>query len=161
MDQQLQPNNKHYIEIKNSGNITDAPEISDAYSCSFKTDHIAASKDLWQKTMAEYISDYVKGDMVGRFGKNNSTINDFCSKIFALIKESVTSELSKKNETTEDLKMHLENVNLSLQLFAKEIEKSNIDIIALSAFLHGFINSYIENVIKVAYKKKTEIEIRK
>ena len=59
-------------------------------------------------------------------------------------------DLLEKKCPVEELRGNFDSIMISLKLLSKTIERidNSADIVNTAAFLHGFINTYISNVIK-------------
>jgi len=129
------------------------PEPQVVYNSKFKLDFVGASKDFWVKNVNKAVASYDRGNVTGKYGKYSPDIEDFFNRLFILVKESVISELADKSYTTENLQNQFDIIESAFKMLAahiKELDKENkIDVDSLCAFLHGFVNGFIDDFAKI------------
>jgi len=139
------------------------------FSTQYKEDYSQASKDFWQHNSPNAVRSYEQGHIVGRFGKKNLTLPDFFDRIYNNVKEALVSGLKVQKKSANGLKDNLDAVKSTLQLLVKSyIDESGKDtknvnktrdaqeIIDIAAHMQGFINGYVESVIKDYIKTNKE-----
>jgi hypothetical protein len=146
-NQSNQPlNDKHYKNVPASSIGIVEHKEDYKHQTSYKEDFNAASEDLW--IGLKYINQYKAGHLSGKFSKNGLTLSDFFDTLLLGIKEILTSELRDKKETSEHLISYFAILNNTLKLLAKEGDKLNVDAKNILIKYHGFINGYIERMLK-------------
>ena len=141
---------KHYIDVPNQAIKQTVIIPTRGYMTEYEAKFIEASKDFWRDVDPDKITKYMSGEMVCSFNTDSLTIQAYFSRIFHMIKESVTMELSQSGQTSEELKSAFEMLGLSLKVLADQIVKTkkDINVSAMICFMHGFVNMYVKNNIK-------------
>jgi len=150
----------HYIVKQNAAPKATLDPIPEKFVTEYATDFSAASRDFWQKNFALFVADYSKGCITGKFGKNTLTLPDFLDRLYQGIRECITSELTKRNKTTEEIRQHFQLLDSTFKVLAKEIQNittnNKINATCMLAFMQGFVNMYIESIVT---KDRTPKEI--
>ena len=92
---------------------------------------------------------YNGGSITANFGKEKYTLEELLFRVSKFIKDSITMELSAKGIPTKDLTENFEAIDIALKMLTKSVHALDDDtnITNMAAFLHGFINTYVNNVI--------------
>jgi hypothetical protein len=140
---------KHYKETKNPTIAQTKIAEKEVFTTEYKQDFDNASRDFWQKNTQTGIMKYNGGSITANFGKEEYTLDELLQRIGNFIKESITTELAGKGIPTTDLTENFKAVEISLKMLAKSVNTINpdTDIKNITAFLHGFINTYVNNII--------------
>lgn len=150
----------HYTEIKNNAISPVYTTSKEVYSTDYKEDFDKAAKDFWQKNTQTGLSKYNGGSITANFGKDKYTLEEFFERVGKFIKESITNELISKKLSTEEITENFKAVDVTLKLLAKSVEKldETIDIKNIAAFIHGFVNTYVTNMmVKKIEKDKGKV----
>jgi len=136
-------------------------EEQSKYATSVPSTQISAQKDIstisninfdepgrnyWKQKHPECFDAYVNGDMAGKFSKNDLFLNTIFDKINTLVKNISVIALSRKGQTSEQVKDCLDLIKLNLKIISNTISNdklSEADIRYLYSFMHGFINGTI------------------
>lgn len=141
----------HYHDIKASKIVQNVEEEKETFSTKYKENFEAASRDFWKK-YPEAFAKYNAGNMVGKFGANKIDNEDFFKRLSNMIKEVTRIQMSSNGYTSENLKEHFVNLDSILKIISKELIKTDnekkVKTEDFAAFLHGFINAYIDDIIK-------------
>ena len=140
----------HYKEVTNNAVKPDTVDIKEEFNSKYKEDFDKASKDFWQRETQTGLAKYNGGSLTAKFGKDVYTLEELLERIGKFIKESITNELMEKKLSTEELAENFTAIEVALKLLAKAVEKvdNKVDVQNISAYLHGFINTYIETMIR-------------
>lgn len=150
-------NTPAYKEVPNNAiHPTKSDDIKN-FSTQYKEDFDKASKDFWQKNTQTGLTKYNGGSLVAKFMKTEYTVEELLKQIGVFLKESIANELIEKKIQTDELTENFNAVNIALKLLAKNIQKldTTINVENISAYLHGFINSYISNLIHKKIERDT------
>ena len=141
---------KHYVDMPNVAIKQTIIKPTKEYMTEYQTKFDEAAKDFWKEVDPKNIIKYQSGEVVCNFNSDSLNINEYFGRIFQMIKESLTMELSQNGQTVEELKTSLELLNLSLKTLAEQTTKikKDISVRALICFMHGFMNTYIKKNIK-------------
>ena len=140
----------HYIEKQNTTIKQTKIVEKNVFSTDYKEDFDKAAKDFWQKNISKGLSKYNSGSMTANFGKEKYTLEELLNRIGNFIKESISNELIEKGIPITDLSENFKAIDSTLKLLSKSIETldKDIDITNIAGYMHGFINTYVSNVIK-------------
>lgn len=140
----------HYKEVKNPAAISAQVIAKEKHSTEYKEDFDKAAKDFWQKNTQSGVAKYNGGSLTANFGREEYSLNEFLIRVGKFIKESITNELIEKKLPVEDLSENFKAVEIALKLLADSTCKldDNIDIVNMTAYLHGFINTYVTSTIQ-------------
>ena len=152
---------KHYEERKNSSIKQTQIQKKDIYETDYKQDFDKASKDFWQKNAPTAIQKYNGGSMTANFGKEDFTVDELLNRMGKFIKESISNDLIEKKLHPEELSENFKAVEVSLKLLAKSLNKldDKTNVIGMAAYLHGFINTYVDNIISKKIQRDKGITI--
>ena len=112
------------------------------------TDHIQMARNLWNEK-GEAMA-YQQGLFLGKGDKSNIQLSEFLKKFRKTIEAIVVNELKTVNQTSESFKddfkalEHILNMLIN-HLATLQVEVKNEKTLAI---LHGFINSYVNSVVK-------------
>lgn len=101
---------------------------------------------FWKKISNDLLTSHDNGVSFGRFGNNNLNNRLLLKRIGDEIKNMITQEYAKKQQTTENLSLQFTILFGILDLIAKDLDTKNVSTQALVANLHGFVNSYVKNL---------------
>lgn len=106
-----------------------------------------ASVDYWTNNNPRMVSRYLGGKIVGNYGHDTSKLKDYFKSIFSMIKESMMIQLAKNGYVGNELKTQFTMLNTTLDLIHDTIVRvdtdKQVDVDELVAFMHGFVNSYV------------------
>lgn len=158
MGRYLPDNFMSNIKSKPSSSIMPTKhEPVEHFSSSYKLDFSKASKDFWVKNVSKYQSTYDKGSTVGKFGKYNSNLEDFFDRMFVLVKECITTELTNQGYTSEQLENQFKVLESTFKILVDVVKsidtEKKLSTDSLCAFLHGFVNGYMENFAETKGKQ--------
>ncbi len=140
----------HYNEVENQSMKQTVIMEKEVFSSDYKQAFDKASRDFWQKNTQRGVEKYNGGSMTAKFGKEELNMEELLKRFGSLIKDSITNELKEKKIPTESLNENFKAIDVSLQLLANSVQllDEKIDIKHITAFLHGFINTYVDNTVK-------------
>ena len=145
----------HYKEVANNAPKNIPVDNKEQFNSEYKEDFDKASRDFWQRETQTGVAKYNGGSLTAKFGKDIYTLEELLERIGKFIKEAITNELIEKKVAIEDVQENFKAVDLSLKLLAKSVEKvDNINVQGITAYLHGFINTYVSKYMR----KKIERE---
>lgn len=112
------------------------------------SDYVQSSQNFWN-AKGEMLS-YQQGLFLGKGDKSNIHFSEFFKKLRKTIEAIIVNELKTANNTSEmfkdDFKLLEHTLNILINhLSALQVEIKNEKTLAI---LHGFINSYINSVVK-------------
>tara|TARA_R110000822_G_scaffold242130_2_gene371340 strand:- start:2270 stop:2824 length:555 start_codon:yes stop_codon:yes gene_type:complete len=146
---------ERYTVVENyAAKATQIP-VRDVYSNQYKEDFDKASRDFWQRSSPLSLGKYNGGSLTANFGKEDYSLSELLARMGKFVKESISNELIEKKIPPEDLAENFKAVEVALSLLAKSVEKmdKNMDSKNIAAYLHGFINTYVDNMIKRKIKR--------
>lgn len=115
-------------------------------------DPFSISEVYWAQRSQELVSKYNFGKGLGKFGNNNKETALVFSRLTEALIEIIRFECNEHTVSTEDLKLHFDAISSTMMILAKEVERKNISSITyenLLATLHGFIESYVKEVLTI------------
>ena len=141
---------EHYIEKNNPAIQATQIQEKDTYTTNYKQDFDKASKDFWQKNAPGALQRYNGGSLTANFGKDDFSVEELLDRMARFVKESLSNELLEKKIQPEELSENFKAVEVSLKLLSKSLNKidNNMSVIGMAAYLHGFINTYVDNIIR-------------
>lgn len=139
-----------YKEVKNQTISQTKIVQKDVFESDYKEDFDKAAKDFWQKNTQTGTSKYNSGGMSATFGKEEFTLEELLKRFGTLVKETITNELTEKKIPTDSLSENFKSLDISLKLLANSVEvlDKDMDISDVTAYLHGFINTFVTKIIK-------------
>ena len=142
-------NSSHYVEVTGATIKATTPTNSETYLSNYKEDFDKASRDFWQRATQAGLSKYSAGSFTAGFGKDVYTIDELLERLSRFIKESISQELLGNGISPETLQENFKAVDVSLKLLSKSVQTLNdkFEIEGMSAYLHGFINTYISSIV--------------
>jgi|TARA_R110002126_G_scaffold121950_1_gene263518 hypothetical protein len=143
-------NSNNYNVVANAAIKANEVQVRDSYSNKYKQDFDKASRDFWQKSAPSSLGKYNGGSLTANFGKQDYSLAELLARMGKFVKESISNELIEKKIPPEDIAENFKAVEVSLSLLAKSVENIDKDMDSrnIAAYLHGFINTYIDNMIK-------------
>lgn len=144
-------NKPHYHNIPSCKIQNEKKAIPEGYSTRYKMEFEQASQDFW-KNYPDAFAKYNVGVVVANFGSDRFDVDDFFKRLSNMIRESITAVLATNGYTAESLKEHFTTVDSLLKMMSSEIKKTDtekkIKPNELASFLHGFVNTYVKNMVK-------------
>lgn len=143
-------NSKRYNIVESHAAKATEIHPNDKYLSSYKQDFDKASRDFWQKSAPSSLGKYNGGSLTANFGTEDYSLTELLARMAKFVKESISNELIEKKIPPEDIAENFKAVEVALSLLAKSVEKIDKDIDSknIAAYLHGFINTYVDNMIK-------------
>jgi hypothetical protein len=140
----------HFQDVKQQGPAPSHIVEKENFSTTYLEDFDSAAKDFWQKNTQSGVASYNGGSLTANFGKEEYTVDELLERIGKFVKESITNELSKKKIPTETLTENFKAIDVSLKLLALSVSQldEKMDPENVTAYLHGFINTYVSNTIR-------------
>ena len=117
-----------------------------------EVDPFKVSEQYWAQKSQNLLAKYKFGKGLGKFGNNRRELVLVFSRLVEALIEIIKFESSENSVSTEDLSLHFTAISSTMMLLARELEKKNVSTITcdnLLATLHGFIESYLQEVINV------------
>ena len=106
----------------------------------------------WQQKSEELLTDYKVGWNLGKFGDNSKiTTEKFLTRFESVFEESIKNLYRKEGKTVEKITLHFKILESIIFLLSNEVDKQQLKHMnpeSIVAFMHGFVDSYIQNVIK-------------
>jgi|GEM_PF-6018965 len=151
-------NSPNYVEVANKAITATVLKEPDAFKTPYKEDFDKAARDYWQRKTQTGLQKYNAGSFTSTFGNDTYTLDEFLSRIGRFIKESISNELLSHGQSPESIQENFKAVELSLKLLAKSVQSvdDKMQIEELSAYIHGFINTYISTTITKRINRETK-----
>jgi len=147
-------NSEHYTEVKSTSIQPTQIINKEVHSTPYKQDFDNAARDFWQKNAPNALRKYNGGSITANFGREAYTIDEFLERIGNFIKESISNELIETKVSPNELQENFKAVSVSLKLLSTAISKLDaVNLVNVTAYMHGFINTYVDTIIKRKIEK--------
>jgi len=135
-----------YAKAVNSSAIMPVSNKQDIVKHNDKYEQLVLN--FWKNNNVDSLGEYIKGKTVSGFNSRTKDIRDVLSSIQMCIKEAIMSELSRIDETGEDCNIPFNIIESSYNMISDIIKPNKeFDIKNILAYLHGYINSYVNQTI--------------
>lgn len=118
---------------------------------SITVDFLLPSKLWWSTRSLELTDRYNYGTNLGKFGNTTKSIEMLYKRLGDGIIDIIKNECAKNNKSAEDLQLHFEILSSIMIMIGKAVVNKQLVTSSpdtIIAGLHGYIESYIEQVIK-------------
>jgi hypothetical protein len=107
---------------------------------------------IWQQKSEELLNDYKQGWNLGKYEDTKKfDIPILFNRLSSVIINSLVNEIGKEGKSSENLILHFNMLKSIMTLIARDFESVGLKKAkpqSLLAYLHGFVDSYIETKLK-------------